>query len=394
MGKKECHEALHQAIQQNSNLEQSPPLSMEVDDWAQPEEEVVDIEAWFQMASSKLKEQNRAVETSFIHPVGSCEAAIGVIVDNTPFHEYTSGGRTVNLPWGLQESGFNQSNSLIWAYNFESYVQIPKTFQAAPPSPADIGVLREATQTMIRGSRLRIVMICGDRAEEVAIPDNAESKRVEISLQGRKYNAWVDTQQSGIKRLFIRSPEPLSKLWASHGRQAFDLTNIFRFVSIMIGINIFAPFYESALSLSLIIRRWSDERDRGHPKVQPPDLEPILKTWLENKSFRNREDLDRLIEAADGSLRYGILVLGLILPNERHSNPVRRIYQSLERRRYVVPRHIIENVKSLWKELSGQSDAPLRNRTITWKRVIFTRPSKSLGFLRNRTMSPRVLFKI
>lgn len=39
MGKKECHEALHQAIQQNSNLEQPLPLSMEVDDWAQPEEE-------------------------------------------------------------------------------------------------------------------------------------------------------------------------------------------------------------------------------------------------------------------------------------------------------------------------------------------------------------------
>ncbi|KAJ5201082.1 hypothetical protein N7449_005885 [Penicillium cf. viridicatum] len=128
MGKKECHVALHSAIQQNSSLEQLFPLSIEVDDWAQLEEEVIDIEAWFQTISTRLQARNGTTENHYIHPVGSCEAAIGVIIDNTPFHDYGSGGKAVNLPWGLQESGFNQSNSLIWSYNLESYVQIPKTF--------------------------------------------------------------------------------------------------------------------------------------------------------------------------------------------------------------------------------------------------------------------------
>jgi hypothetical protein len=158
MGKKECHEALCKAIQQNSNLAQLLPLSMEVDDWAQPEEEIVEIETWFQTITTRLQEVNGAAEDSYIRPVGSCKAAIGVIIDNTPFHEYSSGGVTVNLPWGMQESGFNQSNSLIWSYNLQSYVQIPMSFQAAPPRPADIRVLREATQALIRGSHLRIVM--------------------------------------------------------------------------------------------------------------------------------------------------------------------------------------------------------------------------------------------
>ncbi|KAJ5969946.1 hypothetical protein N7501_006194 [Penicillium viridicatum] len=364
-GKKECHAALRSAIQQNSSLEQSLPLSIEVDDWAQPEEEVIDIEAWFQTICTRLQARNGATENHYIHPVGSCKAAIGVIIDNTPFHDYGSGGKAVNLPWGLQETGFNQSNSLIWSYNLESYVQIPKTFQAAPPRQADIRVLREATQTLIRGSHFRIVMICGDRAEEVAIPDNAdhlrivmicgdrveevaipdnaESKRVEVTLQGRKYNSWVDIHQSGIKRLFIRSRQPLSRLWSSHGRQAFDLTNIFRFVSSMMGIKIFAGFYESALSLSLIDRKWTDERDNDLPKVQPPDLEPILKALLANKSFQSNEDLDRLIKAAGGSLRYGILVLSLIQEKEKPSNPTGRIYPSSERRCQVVPRQIIDN---------------------------------------------------
>ncbi|KUM62486.1 hypothetical protein ACN42_g4619 [Penicillium freii] len=215
-------------------------------------------------------------------------------------------------------------------------------------------MLREATQTLIRGSHLRIVMICGDRVEEVAIPDNAQSKRVEVNLQGRKYTSWVDIHQSGIKRLFIRSRQPLSRLWSSHGRQAFDLTNIFRFVSSMMGIKIFAGFYESALSLSLIVRKWTDERDNDLPKVQTPDLEPILKAWLANKSFQSNEDLARLTKAAGGSLRYGILVLSLIQEKEKHSNPTGRIYPSSERRRQVVPRQIIDNVRSLWVEISGR----------------------------------------
>jgi hypothetical protein len=357
MGKKECHEALHKAIQQNSHLEQSLPLSMEVDDWAQPEEEIVEIETWFQTITTRLQEMDGAAEDSYIRPVGSCKAAIGVIMDNTPFHEYSSGSATVNLPWGMQESGFNQSNSLIWSYNLQSYVQIPKSFQAAPPRLADIRVLREATQALIRGSHLRIVIICGDRAEQVAIPDDAESKRVEITLQGRKYNVWVEIQQSRIRRLFIRSRQPLSRLCATQGRQAFDLTNVFRFSSIMMDIKIFGGFYESALSVSLIVRKWADERDNGLPRAKPADLEPILKVWLANRSFQSHEDLDRLTKAAGGSLRYGVLVLSLIQPKEKHPTRVRRILPSIQRRRGAIPRQVIDDVKSLWTELAGQSGA-------------------------------------
>ncbi|KAJ6185786.1 hypothetical protein N7519_007087 [Penicillium mononematosum] len=358
MGKKECHEALHKAIQQNSTLEQSLPLPMEVQDWAQPEEEIVEIETWFQTITTRLQEMNGAAEVSYIRPVGSCKAAIGVIIDNTTFHEYSSGGAMVNLPWGMQESGFSQSNSLIWSYNLQSYVQIPTSFQAAPPRLADIRVLREATQALIRGSHLGIVIICGDRAEQVAIPDDAESKRVEITLQGRKYNVWVEIQQSRIKRLFIRSRQPLSRLWATQGRQAFDLTNVFRFSSIMMDIKIFGGFYESALSVSLIVRKWTDERDNGLPRAKPADLEPILKVWLANRSFQSHEDLDRLTKAAGGSLRYGVLVLSLIQPKEKHSTRIRRIHPSIQRRRGAIPRQVIDDVKSLWTELAGEPGEP------------------------------------
>ncbi|OQE90389.1 hypothetical protein PENNAL_c0012G00165 [Penicillium nalgiovense] len=261
----------------------------------------------------------------------------------------------IKIGHGLRVANFIRLWTMTFPANIDNLAQL--SFQAAPPRLADIRVLREATQALIRGSHLRIVIICGDRAEQVAIPDDAESKRVEITLQGRKYNVWVEIQQSRIKRLFIRSRQPLSRLWATQGRQAFDLTNIFRFSSIMMDIKIFGGFYESALSVSLIVRKWTDERDNGLPRAKPADLEPILKVWLANRSFQSHEDLDRLTKAAGGSLRYGVLVLSLIQPKEKHSTRVRRILPSIQRRRGAIPRQVIDDVKLLWTELAGESGA-------------------------------------
>lgn len=359
MNSDDYHKALREAIQTNPGLNQS--LSLELDDWAELEDELLDLETWFQSTSAKLEEQGRAIETELIRPVGTCQASIGLILDLTPSHDYVSKDGTVSLklPWGLQESGFNQSNSLIWTYNLQNYVHIPHTFQVSSPSPADIGILRAATQRLIRGSRLRIIIVCGVNSEAVAIPDNLKLNHINLSLYGLEYDAWIQTEQSKVLRILIRAPKPLSGLWASHAREAFDLTNVFRFVSNMTKTRMFSSFYESALSVSLIVRKWADERDHGLPKACPADLEPTLKTWLVGKGFQSDEDLERLTRAAGGSLRYGILVLSNLLPKTKYSYPCQRIPRSSVERRGVVPPDILASVRSLWEELSAQAKTTL-----------------------------------
>lgn len=191
----------------------------------------------------------------------------------------------------------------------------------------------------------------------MAIPDNVESRQVKITLFETRYSAWIETEQSKITRIFIRAPEPLSGLWASHGREAFNLTNVFRFLSAIIDIKIFSNFFESASVVALTVRKWVDERDNGLPKVHPADLEPILKTWLASKSFGTDDDLIRLTEAGGGSLIYGILVLSLTLNDKKHENRnfTQRIPGSKVMGRNVIPPEILVSVRSLWTEVSSQN---------------------------------------
>jgi hypothetical protein len=98
-----------------------------------------------------------------------------------------------------------------------------------------------------------------------------------LTLCGLVCDAWIEVDQSKIAKVFICEPQPLSGLWASHARQAFDLTNVFRFAADMTHTRMFPSFYESALCTSLIVRRWADERDHGLAKASPGDLEPTLK---------------------------------------------------------------------------------------------------------------------
>lgn len=353
MSSGDYHKALGEAIQTNPSLDQS--LSLELDDWAQLDGELLDLETWFQSTSTKLQEQDQTIETGLICPFGTCNAAIGLILDLTPFHDYVSEDGTVKLPWGIQESGFTQKNSLVWTYNLQEYVHIPRSFQVAPPSPADIGFLRAATQSLINGSRLRVIIVCGDNSEDVAILEHVRLNHIRLSLYGLEYDAWIEISQSKILRIFIRAPKPLSGLWASHSRQAFDLTNVFRFVSNMTNTRMFSSFYESALSVSLIVRKWADERDHGLPKACPTDLEPTIKIWLAGKGFRSDEDLQRLAMAAGGSLRYGILILSHVLPKRKRDHSSQRLPRSKVDRRGVLPPDILANIRSLWQELSPQT---------------------------------------
>lgn len=201
--------------------------------------------------------------------------------------------------------------------------------------------------------------MCGDNSEGVAIPDKAKPNRIKLTLCGLVYDAWIEIDQSKIVRFFIHAPQPLSNLWASHARQAFDLTNFFRFAANMTHTRLFSSFYESALCTSLIVRRWADERDHGLAKASPTDLEPTLKIWLAGKGFQSDEDLQRLTEAAGGSLRYGVLILSHVLPRKKHDRSIQRIPPSKVRRHDVDPHDILANVRSLWEELSAQTKTSL-----------------------------------
>ncbi|KAG2412796.1 hypothetical protein HFD88_010353 [Aspergillus terreus] len=133
---------------------------------------------------------------------------------------------------------------------------------------------------------------------------------------------------------------------------------LFRFVSAITGIELAPGFYQAALTTALIIRGWDDERSGRIEKLSAEldNIDPTLRLWVERLGFTADEDIQRLVRSAGGSLRYGFLVLSLVLPKQPRRHGGRRIPDSRERRRNVVPKDILNNVRALVHELQARSN--------------------------------------
>jgi hypothetical protein len=64
-------------------------------------------------------------------PFGSLEARIGIILDYGPVSINKNNEGSLNnitvLPWGIKESGFTESNSLIWTFNLRQHCVVRAT---------------------------------------------------------------------------------------------------------------------------------------------------------------------------------------------------------------------------------------------------------------------------
>lgn len=249
MDRKGYYNAIRDAIKTSSNVEKAISIQVDEEIWAPFEGALVDPQSWSQSTLVELQRNETTMVAETVSPVGTSEASIGVVFETTPLHDYYDKDAVISVPWGLRESGLQDTNSLIWPFDLRKYTHIPGSFQVTPAPPVNRKILHAATQKLITGSRLRIVIICGC-IEDVVIPPHAWA--MTLTLNDISYDSWIETRQDKIARIFVRAPVPLSELWASHGRQAFQLSTIFLFMSAVLDVAIFPKFYESALALTLV----------------------------------------------------------------------------------------------------------------------------------------------
>jgi hypothetical protein len=217
-------------------------------------------------------------------------------------------------------------------------------------------ILSIYTQDMIGRSSLRIILLCGEIAERVALTEDDRASTLVVNLQGVDYRIWLRMKNQAIERIFVKSPAPLTKLWSNKGPTAVSIGAMSRFVAGVMDVKLFPTFDQSALTIALIIRGLHDERGK---RIEPltPKLEkinPTLRIWLENLGFKRDVDIERLAGHAEGSLRLGLLVLSKILPRQP-SQRSRRVPQSNIRRRGVISPEIMANVRMLLKEVQKKT---------------------------------------
>lgn len=187
-GKEGYCSAFHQAISTSLNFED---VQASENIWCPLEVHTIDPQSWFRSTIAMLQQNNAiGTEAEMICPVGSSDASIGIVFEATLLHDYNENGQ-VSLPWGLRESGFQASNSLIWPFNLRRYTGIPESFQVQSFTASAYEILRDAFQELVAGTHLRVIIICGDL--EDILPTN--TTKVPLTLDNMAFDLWIETQE-------------------------------------------------------------------------------------------------------------------------------------------------------------------------------------------------------
>jgi hypothetical protein len=118
----------------------------------------------------------------------------------------------VQLPWSLKACNFTDSNILLWKYNFGKF--LPLAEDVATPN-ANQDELRLRHQQLIDRSQVRIIFLCGPRAEKtIRVPS---LRRFTLELRGFQYPIYL---MDNPKRILIRCLPVLCEIWSKIGTES------------------------------------------------------------------------------------------------------------------------------------------------------------------------------
>jgi hypothetical protein len=195
----------------------------------------------------------------------------------------SSTANCLQLPWGILQSGFTESNILVWPYNFQRCSLDLRLTQVAPMRTFEIAHLRKAHHETIQSSHLKVILLCGKNAEIVALPETQLVKSIEVELRGYRFKGYVETDGLNIRRLYLCSPAPLSSLWQDKWSGSIQLGEIFRFAAAISTTPISPWFYSTAIILIAIYRRRSREQKGLCAKMTWQTIDPQTRAWLHRK---------------------------------------------------------------------------------------------------------------
>lgn len=92
-------------------------------------------------------------------------------------------------------------------------------------------MLSQFNRDLVLNSSLRVVLVCGENAKKVLLPEEVHS--IILRLQSDEYQAWLEIQDHAIQRLYLESPAPLSALWENRWPQAKKLSKAFHFAAVL-----------------------------------------------------------------------------------------------------------------------------------------------------------------
>ncbi|KAF3393630.1 hypothetical protein DPV78_009845 [Talaromyces pinophilus] len=239
----------------------SPPDSNASDDF--------DMEVWCHTLKNELG-RDTLHRPRIVEPIGTVDARIGIILNEPVLN--AEGTRDL-LPFGFQESGFIETNSLIWCYDPRQH-----SLQAYSENHEVPTILAQSNSKLIKSSNLQVVLLDQDINMMWYNPYCPHRHRI-VSFDLQLY--------CGPIKFYVEITAEDDKI-----KRVYDLR----------------PYYTSTRSsMHHILWLYRDELD-GADKMTVDDVHWAVEPYLHRRGFRIKEDMRRL-EEIGGTLIRGVLLV-------------------------------------------------------------------------------------
>lgn len=294
---------------------------------------------------TELKVPVESTNTSSVPFFGSRLAKVGFILDyaavspeEDSFLECPdeNDGLSFQLPASLKACNFQESNVLLWTFNFRKFLPLAAQASTIALGNDEQDELRRRHYELINSSQARIIFLCGARAETImrrAFPADGQESAVSwplhrfvLELRGFKYPMYITTDR---RRIFIRCPPLPCQIWSRIGAESTQISEALRFAVSILGLydglyqdGIYCYNVETTCLIGSILRQARTER-LGKVKLTVDKLDPSILLWLQHKGLKTKT-VEKIAGIAKSVTRGLLMILHALPRNPSRSQSAKR----------------------------------------------------------------------
>ncbi|KAJ5753373.1 uncharacterized protein N7511_007526 [Penicillium nucicola] len=207
------------------------------------------------------------------------------------------------LPWALERCKFDETNVLVWTFNFRAFSPINQNNLSNRFEDT-----RHRHQEILDTSNARIIILCGSRAEEAL--QFVPKIRYSLELRGFRFSIYIANSHisSGVsKRLFIVCPVLPARIWSNIRCNGAMISEAIRFATSMLELEGIRPYSVKTSSILGSILSWARMEKLGKEAVTLETMDFNVALWLSRKGigFKCLEEIVKL----SGNLPRALLMI-------------------------------------------------------------------------------------
>ncbi|OJJ52653.1 hypothetical protein ASPSYDRAFT_51789 [Aspergillus sydowii CBS 593.65] len=231
-------------------------------------------------------------------------AAVSPASDSFSGHGLTESRSRIQLPWALKGCQFDETNVLIWTFNFQAFSPLDQN-NISDSCNDDVSHYH---QELLDSSNARIVFLCGPRATNAL--RLVHKKRYFLELRGFHYTVYLSRTpfSTGPQyRLFICCPALPAQIWSTRRCEGAQIGEALRFAISMLSLDGIRPYSVETVMVVGTILSWARAHRMGKPSVTVETINFHVALWLTRKGIP-LDRLKRIVEIA-GNLPRALLMI-------------------------------------------------------------------------------------